>query len=436
MQRSRHSWLIVAAACVVMIIAVLWVMVYRDVERANDVAGIFTLLLTIIVLFATFELYQRNAPTTDTTHPVSTSSHQPSRPSGLLAGVVLSAALVGLIFTVAVVAMPNRKTSGSTKASPSLPPDGCRAPAAGYRRGDGGTAVEGRVLGDHQGALSVIAFRPDGRVLASGGGDHHLVRLWDVTTDPPGTQSLSGHISAVANLAFSSDGGLLASTAFDDPNVLIWETAAGRPAGVGKISVGSVGGGIAFSPNGVLAVGEVDKVSFGDPILGRQLGTSLAHKGKIRSLAFNREGTMLVSGSYDGTIRFWDMGQRRAIGQLVIANGGGSIVDLAFSPDGQLLATAGHAQKTIQLLAVPTGQSLMKPVTFDREAWGVAFSPDGKILAAAGSNRVQRIDTSTGLLVGAPLTGHSAMVTTVAFSCSGLLATGSHDAKILLWSQF
>jgi len=78
----------------------------------------------------------------------------------------------------------------------------------------------------HKGPVNVLAFSPDGDLLASAG-DDRVVRLWDAGTGRARGE-LEGHTDRVNALAFSPDGALLAS-AGSEGVVRLWDPTSGQP---------------------------------------------------------------------------------------------------------------------------------------------------------------------------------------------------------------
>ncbi len=112
------------------------------------------------------------------------------------------------------------------------------------------------------------------------------------------------------------------------------------------------------------------------------------------------------------------------------------VTDVAFSPDGRLLATTS-ADLSVRLWEVASHQPLGDPLTGHTDTvWSVTFSSDGRLLATTSFDRsVLLWDVASHQPIGQPLTGHTDTLFDVAFSPDGkLLATAGKDRTARLWA--
>ncbi|MYF40699.1 MAG: T9SS type A sorting domain-containing protein [Rhodothermaceae bacterium] len=159
--------------------------------------------------------------------------------------------------------------------------------------------------------------------------------------------------------------------------------------------------------------------------------TETGHTSSVLSVAFSADGTQLVSGSNDNTIRLWDVatGQEflRFIGHVSAVN------SVVFSPDGTQLAS-GSNDWSLRLWDVATGQQVRRFEGHPGPVNSVVFSPDGTQLASGSDDHTVRLwDVATEEELRR-FDRHVFDVHSVVFSPDGTwLASGSDDDTIRLW---
>ena len=198
---------------------------------------------------------------------------------------------------------------------------------------------------------------------------------------------------------------------------------------------------VAFSPNGqLLASGSWDDTIKLWQVHNRGaqlLKTLTGHKNPVLSVAFSPNGQLLASGSLDKTIKLWQVQDGGAQLLKTLTGHKADVNSVAFSPNGQLLAS-GSYDDTIKLWQVQDGGAQLLKTLTGHKRWvnSVAFSPNGQLLASGSADDTLKLwqvqDGGAQLLK--TLTGHEYSVFSVAFSPNGqLLASGSADKTLKLW---
>jgi WD40 repeat protein len=98
----------------------------------------------------------------------------------------------------------------------------------------------------------------------------------------------------------------------------------------------------------------------------------MGHSDRVYSVAFTRDGTQLISGSFDHTLKIWQLANGQC--RQTLAGHTNGIYSLAVSPDGQHLVT-GSLDHTIKLWELATGDCLATYRGHHNEVRSVAFLP-------------------------------------------------------------
>ena len=272
---------------------------------------------------------------------------------------------------------------------------------------------------------ATLAFSPDGKTLAAGGGvNGGDIVLWDTSTRQRTATLAQG--SFVATVAFSRDGKTLAAGDIDG-DIGLWDTSTRQRTAT--LTQGRQVESVAFSPVGhTLAVGDGSgNIGLWDTSTRQQTAT-LAQGSTVSTVAFSPDGKTLAAGDVDGYIGLWDTSTRQ---QAVTLIQGRQVESVAFSPVGHTLAV-GDASGDIGLWDTSTRQRTAN-LAQGSPIYTAAFSPVGHTLAVGdASSDIGLWDTSTRQRTANLAQG--SVVRSVAFSPVGhTLAVGDDSGHIILW---
>jgi WD40 repeat protein len=283
---------------------------------------------------------------------------------------------------------------------------------------------------DYPNSINSVAFNRNGNMLVSGAADGFL-SFWDPATATPFAEPVRVSDYGIENVAFSPDGRFLVASDIRN-SVQIWDTETGELLN----ELPDAGSILAFGPWGSLATawGGGGEIVIWDITTGERKSSLAGHSENIFSLAFSPNGQTLASASNDHTIKLWNVYSGELLAAPLVGHSN-SVNAVAFSLDGQTLVSGGDDHSVIlwNLDGIPRlGQYMKGHSGIPRS---VAFSPNGLLVASGGTdNAVIVWDIATGRQFHEPLLGHTATVTSVEFSPdSMLLASGDEEGKIYIW---
>lgn len=276
------------------------------------------------------------------------------------------------------------------------------------------------VLRGHTQGVNSATFSPDGKWAVTASLDQ-TVRMWDTATWKA-EKVLEAYVGMSANETFSSDGRVLV---IDGPGGtgtrVAWDTTtwqkvpipdemveepvpAGLPLGPGeKVVASSQDGSLALTADGGKAqiweteTGKVLSQLGGDTPSGEELRQLGDDDQKVASAAFSPDGQLLITRKQlDNTAALWETATGRLVNTLPRHTGW--ILDVAFSPNSRLVATAaGYPDNTTRVWdVIPVQTQAGTQIVAElrgHASWinTVRFSPDGKLLITSSDDNTARI---------------------------------------------
>jgi WD40 repeat protein/serine/threonine protein kinase len=293
-----------------------------------------------------------------------------------------------------------------------------------------------QTLGKHKSSVDGVVISPDTDEVASCGRDD-TIRLWRRSTGRC-VATLTGHDNDVTSVHYIDDGRRLISSSLDG-TIKQWDrdshdciaTVRAHAGGTESIAV-------ARNSHMIASCGRDATIKFWDSTTMVLLGEVHANQGRrVLCVAYSPDGQTLASGGADGSIGLWSITDRSAIRLQTLRGHTQYIRALAYSQDGTRLAS-GSVDRTVRLWDAHSGDALTTINPRNAGIRWVAFSADGSQLMTGGRRSLDWWSVRTGQH-DRSLAVHNLVSAQIgALNDHSLLAigeTGGHTNWVRMWES-
>jgi len=299
----------------------------------------------------------------------------------------------------------------------------------------------------HTGRVTSVVFSSEGKQIISSSYDDKYIRIWDVATGQE-IKTILADDKGINLLKLSPDEKYIVSVSYSD-TIIIRDKNTGKELrrikeftedDVKSMEISPDGNKIAVVYHNHTSPGYEDtlRIRLFDITTCKQIPTSLGYLEKVTLIAFNPDGSLIITGSFDnGEIKIWDTAKDQELRN--ISEDLYRVDFISFSPEGKYIISRSDVglNRYITIWDANTGIKI-KNISIYLNSLPIAISPDGNMIATNyyKSDIIYLINVNTGRDINtiSGFSGHTNTIYCLAFSPDGkMIVSGSADKSIKLW---